>query len=129
MTAQTPHRPRWQRALLLGAGWLSVALAVIGAFLPVMPTVPFLLLAAACFARSAPRFHRWLVQHPRLGPLIKPYLEGQGMPRRAKVLAIASLWLGIGFSCWLASLPAVRIMVCAAGVLATVFILWQKTRR
>ena len=68
------------RYVLLAIGWLSVALGVIGIFLPVLPTTPFLLLAAACFARSSPRFYQWLVEHPRLGPWIRDYLDGNGGP-------------------------------------------------
>ncbi len=93
------------RYLLLAIGWLSVALGVAGIFLPVLPTTPFLLLAAACFARSSPRFHQWLVTHPRLGPWIKGYLSGVGMPVKAKVYAIGLMWLSIAVSCYLVPLP------------------------
>ena len=58
------------RYVLLAIGWLSVALGVIGIFLPVLPTTPFLLLAAACFMRSSKRFYLWLVNHRQLGPWI-----------------------------------------------------------
>ena len=71
-----PSRHRSVRYLLLAIGWLSVALGVIGIFLPVLPTTPFLLLAAACFVRSSRRFYIWLVTHPHLGPWIRDYLEG-----------------------------------------------------
>ena len=86
------------RLLLIAIGWGSVVLAVIGIFLPLLPTVPLLLLAAACFARSSERFYHWLVTHPRLGPLISDYLNGQGIPLRAKFYAIGLLWLSISLS-------------------------------
>jgi uncharacterized membrane protein YbaN (DUF454 family) len=120
-------RSRLVRVLLQGVGWLSVALGVIGVFLPVLPTTPFLLLAAACFARSSPRFYHWLVDHPRLGPWIRGYLEGDGIPLKAKVYAIGLMWVSIGFSCWLMPWAWARVgmVVCAVGV--TVYIVRQKT--
>ncbi len=86
---------RWA---LLGVGCVAIILAVIGIFLPVLPTVPFLLLALACFARSSESFYAWLRDHDHLGPLIRPYLQGQGISCATKLKAISLVWISIGFS-------------------------------
>lgn len=117
------------RYALLSLGWLSVALGVIGIFLPVLPTTPFLLLAAACFARSSPRFHAWLIGHPRLGPWIRDYLGGQGIPLKGKVYAIALMWTSIGLSCYLVPLFWARVFMLTSAVLVTGYLLKQKTLR
>lgn len=126
---QRTSRSRLVRFLLQAVGWLSVALGVIGIFLPVLPTTPFLLLAAACFARSSPRFYHWLVGHPRLGPWIRDYLEGNGIPLKGKVYAIGLMWLSIGFSCWLVPMVWARVFMGVTAVLVTVYILRQRTLR
>jgi uncharacterized membrane protein YbaN (DUF454 family) len=118
----------WLRYLLLGVGCASVCLGVIGVFLPIMPTTPFLLLAAACFARSSPRFHAWLLGHPQLGPLLKSYLNGEGIPFKAKVLSIGSMWVSIAVSCWFVPWPWVRVLLVAVALAVTVYIARQKTR-
>lgn len=118
----------WLRYLLLGVGCASVCLGVIGVFLPIMPTTPFLLLAAACFARSSPRFHAWLLSHPQLGPLLKSYLNGEGIPLKAKVLSIGSMWVSIAVSCWFVPWPWVRVLLVAVALAVTVYIARQKTR-
>ncbi|RJX78128.1 YbaN family protein [Pseudomonas sp. LS-2] len=122
-------RNRFVRYLLQGIGWLSVVLGVIGIFLPVLPTTPFLLLAAACFARSSPRFYHWLVDHPRLGPWIRGYLDGDGIPLKGKVYAIGLMWVSIGFSCWLVPMVWARVLLLVSAVLVAVYILRQKTLR
>jgi uncharacterized membrane protein YbaN (DUF454 family) len=122
-------RNRFVRYLLQGVGWLSVVLGVIGIFLPVLPTTPFLLLAAACFARSSPRFYHWLVDHPRLGPWIRGYLDGEGIPLKGKVYAIGLMWVSIGFSCWLVPMIWAQGLMLVSAVLVTVYILRQKTLR
>ena len=104
------------RYLLLATGWLSVALGVLGIFLPVLPTTPFLLLAAACFARSSPRFHHWLVHHPKLGPWIRDYLSGEGIPLKGKVYAIGLMWASIGLSCYLVPLFWARIFMLSPNI-------------
>ena len=86
---------RWALIII---GFVSTGLAILGIFLPLLPTVPLLLLAAACFARSSERFHNWLLQHPRLGPMIRGYLDGQGLPLKSKIYAISLVWLTISVS-------------------------------
>lgn len=80
------------RSLVFACGWLSVVLGVAGIFLPVLPTTPFLLLAAACFIRTSPKFYRWLVEHPHLGKYLIYYLDGKGMPAKAKVYTLLLMW-------------------------------------
>lgn len=80
---------RW---LLIGVGWLSFVLGVIGLALPVLPTTPFLLLSAACFVRSSPRFYHWLINHRLFGSYLRYYLAGMGIPRRVKRRVIFILW-------------------------------------
>lgn len=115
------------RYALLAAGWLSVALGVLGIFLPVLPTTPFLLLAAACFARSSRRFYDWLVEHPHLGPWIRDYLEGNGIPLKGKVYALGLMWASIALSCYLVPRPWARGFMLTSAVCVSVYLLRQKT--
>jgi uncharacterized membrane protein YbaN (DUF454 family) len=86
---------RW---ILICCGWCCIAAGVIGIFLPLLPTVPFLLLAAACFARSSEQFHSWLLEHSHLGPLVRDYLHSGGIPLRAKRVAIGMVWVSFPVS-------------------------------
>lgn len=123
-------RHAWVRYLLLAVGWLSVALGVAGIFLPLLPTTPFLLLAAACFMRSSQRFYDWLVSHPRLGPWISDYLEGNGIPLKGKLYTVGLMWISIGFSCYLVPHLWARVFMLASAVLVSLYILLKvKTRR
>jgi len=105
MDPETPDHAEMQpmargplRWLLLATGWLFVILAGVGAALPVLPTTPFLLLAAACFARSSRRFYSWLVDNRIFGPLIRDWRAHRAMPRRAKQAAIAGIVVALGSS-------------------------------
>ena len=79
------------RALWLAMGGLFLGLGVLGVVLPVLPTTPFLLLAAGCFAKSSPRLHRWLLAHPVFGPPIRNWEENGAISRSAKRLAVGSM--------------------------------------
>ena len=120
-------RHRSVRYTLLAIGWLSVLLGVIGIFVPVLPTTPFLLLAAACFVRSSRRFYLWLVNHKHLGPWIRDYLEGNGIPLKGKVYAIGLMWASIALSCYLVPMPWARAFMLTSAVLVSLYILRQKT--
>ncbi|MFN5996498.1 MAG: YbaN family protein [Paracoccaceae bacterium] len=79
------------RGLWLTAGGMFLGLGLLGVVLPVLPTTPFLLLAAGCFARSSPRLHGWLLGHPVLGPPIRNWEENGAISRPAKRLAVGSM--------------------------------------
>ncbi|WP_352890224.1 YbaN family protein [Sinimarinibacterium thermocellulolyticum] len=86
---------RW---LLIGAGWLALILGAIGLLLPVVPTTPFILLSAACFARSSERFHAMLLRNRVFGPLIVEWEQYRSIPRRTKRWAILLMALTFGCS-------------------------------
>ncbi|MGJ8686911.1 MAG: YbaN family protein [Spongiibacteraceae bacterium] len=87
------HSNRFIRYALFAIGWLSFVAGMIGLLLPVIPTSPFLILSAACFLRSSPRFYQWLTEHRWFGVYIRYYMDGEGIPRRVKILIITILWI------------------------------------
>jgi len=120
---------RIRRGLLVVAGLLSTTLAVVGIFLPLLPTVPLLLLAAACFARSSPRCHNWLREHRHFGPVLAAYQDGTGIPRRAKVTALLLIWTSIPLSAlFLAEATWLRLLLLLIALVLTLYLLWLPTR-
>ncbi|MER2492033.1 YbaN family protein [Catenovulum sediminis] len=107
------------RILLIFAGWGALALGILGAILPVLPTTPFVLLAAGCFAKSSPRFHSWLLKRPYFGPLIQDYQTYRGISRSSKQKAISLIWISMAISIfvtaklWLAML-LITIAICVS---------------
>jgi hypothetical protein len=92
----TPHPlTRW---LWMSAGFVLVGLGGLGLVLPVMPTTVFFIGAAACFARSSPRFEQWVLNLPHIGPMVRDYRGGLGMPRRAKIIAAGAILTAITLS-------------------------------
>lgn len=86
------------RILWLAAGLFFSALGIVGAFLPILPTTVFLLLATACFARSSPRLHGWLTTHPTFGPPIRNWQEHGAISKASKRLAVGTMVTVFGLS-------------------------------
>ena len=82
-------------ALIFIGGMVSLIIGIIGIVLPVIPTTPLLLLAAACFAKSSKKFYNWLMNNRILGTIIKNYKEGKGMPIKTKIFTLSTLWITI----------------------------------
>lgn len=123
---QTGQASRGRRWAFVTLGWLCVGFGVIGAVLPVLPTTPFLLVAAWAFARSSRRFHDWLIDHPRLGPPVRAWRQHRVVPLRAKIAALSTM---------LASLTYVTFFLAddwtlplAAGTPMALTALWLLTR-
>jgi len=89
---------RKMKWLLLVAGFALTGFAVLGIFLPLLPTTPLLLLAAACFANSSEKCHQWLLNHNVFGPIIRNWHESRCIPRKAKAVAIASIVIFGGYA-------------------------------
>lgn len=106
-------------------GWFSLVMGVIGIFLPLLPTTPFILLAAACFARSSPRFYAWITSHHRYGPMIANYLAGRGLPVKAKVMAISLLWISVSFTLFIVSLLWAKLAMLATALAVSLYIIWH----
>lgn len=104
------------RSLYLAAGLVLLALGIIGAFVPLMPTTIFLILAAWCFARSSPRLERWLLDHRQFGPILRMWRESGAIPRRAKILACLGMALGFALF-WLGARPALWALLLAMAAL------------
>ncbi len=80
------------KTLFVVLGALSLLLGLVGIFVPLLPTTPFLLLAAALWVRSSPKLYAWLLAHRRLGPYIRNFRENRAIPLRAKILSVTLLW-------------------------------------
>ena len=118
----------WIQITLITAGTLFVGLGILGIFVPVLPTTPFLLLAAACYARSSPRFYDWLLTNRWFGSYIRNYLQGKGISLKIKIMTITLLWLTIGCSVAFAvHVFTIRIILILIAVGVTIHILTVRT--
>lgn len=118
------------RGLLWLAGSVSLALGLIGVLLPGLPTTPFVLLAAACYAKASPRLHRWLLNHRLTGPLLRDWEAHRSLSRRTKTIAVVSMLAMVGFSVWsFRGRVIVQAALVALAVIGAWVVLRIRTRR
>ena len=111
------------RTLLKIGACICIGLGVIGAFLPVVPTTPFLILATVLSYNSSPKFRQWLLEHPLFGDTIQNYLENRTISTAALRSALVMLWFSIAVSSWLAGTIWVGILLLVTGCLVTRYLL------
>ncbi|MBA2436945.1 MAG: YbaN family protein [Acidimicrobiia bacterium] len=98
-------------------GWLAVAVGTAGVVVPGLPTTGPFVLAASCFAKSSPRFERWVLSLPHIGPMVRDHRAGLGMPRRAKVVAVSMIVVAVSASTLLAiPSPVAKGVTVVAGL-------------
>ncbi|MAG58571.1 MAG: hypothetical protein CMJ83_19965 [Planctomycetes bacterium] len=116
--------------MFLGLGVLFVAVGTVGIFLPVLPTTPFILLAAACFARGSRRAHAWLLRTRVFGPMIERWQRERTISVRAKLTAVSLQTFTIGAAViWAAEYPAAWVPLVVIGVGVSVYVLRIPTTR
>lgn len=118
------------RILLISAGTFFIGVGIIGIFIPILPTTPFILVAAALYARSSQKFYNWLINNKVFGRYVKNYREGKGIPIKIKVLTVVFLYITIGLSAVFATnILWIRIILAVIAIGVTIHIVKVKTFR
>jgi uncharacterized membrane protein YbaN (DUF454 family) len=118
---------RIYKALWFSGGMCSVALGFLGMFLPLLPTVPFLLLASFCFAKSSPEWKEKILRHPFIGKPLREWLQYKGIRKKGKIYSLLFLWASILISVYFVAIPWVRVILLIVAVAVTLHILSFKT--
>jgi len=126
---RTPSRHRLVRWALIGAGSLLVGIGIVGIFLPLLPSTVFFLMAAACYGKSSPGAHRWLMTNRMFGDQLRDYSLERGATVGTKITAIATLWVGIGISAYFIDMLWVQVALVVIAALVTRHLVLLKTIR
>jgi uncharacterized membrane protein YbaN (DUF454 family) len=110
-------------------GTLAVILAILGIFLPLLPTTPFLLLASACYMRGSKRMHNALLRNPLFGEYLRNIEENRGIPLKAKIVALVFLWVSLLFSVYTVKWMILKLMLVVIGAGVSIYLLRMKTLR
>lgn len=129
-TLRADIRPAWQRYALMLAGIVALGLGVLGVVLPGLPTTPFVLLAAACFAKASPRWHAWLKNNRWFGPMVRDWEAHRSLPLKVKWLASAMMLAMVSLSAWSLRAPPGAVALLFGLALVGLLVVWRiPTRR
>jgi uncharacterized membrane protein YbaN (DUF454 family) len=121
---------KFAKAVYLLIGFFTLTLGIIGIVIPILPTTPFLLLSAGCFARSSEKFYNWLINNKILGAYIRNYREGTGMPVKIKALTISLLWVTILLSVFLfITINWIKYLLIFIGIAVTIHIILIRPKK
>lgn len=112
--------------ILILLGWFFFALGFIGVFLPVMPTTPFMIVAAACFSKGSPRLHAWLLRQKYIGASIKLWEDHRIIPRKAKVMSTLLILCGLVFPLTILKLPLWGILALIITLFSIIAWVWMQ---
>jgi uncharacterized protein len=124
-----PWLRRFARPLWVVLGTIFLILGAVGVVLPVLPTTPFLLLTAACYARGSERFHHWVLHNRVFGQYLSDYYEGRGVPLRTKAVSLVLLWATIAFSMYRVDHLHARLGLFALATAVSAHVITRPTRR
>ena len=129
MQPKTIKQPKnkFIKLILLTLGLLSLGLGILGIFLPILPTTPFLLLSAALFLKSSTRLYNWLMNHKFLGKHLENYLHHKTIPRKTKIIAVSLLWVTILFSLYILDNFFVKLLLITIAIGVTMHLLSFKS--
>jgi uncharacterized membrane protein YbaN (DUF454 family) len=123
-------RKKIVKGLYFIAGTISLALGIIGIILPILPTTPFLLLSAACYAKSSERFYNWLINNKILGAYIRNYIEGTGMPVKVKIFTLSLLWITMSITIFLfIQMIWIKIVLLIIAVIVSIHIIMIRPKK
>ena len=112
------------KVLLISIGTFFLGVAIIGIFIPILPTTPFLLISSALYAKSSKKFYDWLINNKIFGKYIKNYRDGKGIPLKLKIITTALLWITIGCSAIFAlDIFWARVLLVIIAILVTIHII------
>ena len=118
-----------KKKLYITFGFLAVALAIVGVFIPGLPTVPFLLVALFCFERSSKKYHDMIMNNKYFGPVLQDYYSGKGLTSSIKIKAISFLSCGMAFSIYKIQNLHVRIALAVVWLAVAIHIILLKTKK
>jgi uncharacterized membrane protein YbaN (DUF454 family) len=122
------YKGYFRKWLYISAGLISLGVGAVGVFVPLLPTTPFLLLAAACFLRSSDRFYQWLMNHRIFGNYIRNYREHRAMSLPSKILVLTLLWITMSYAIFIVvKILAVQVLLLLIAIGVTVHIIVLKT--